>query len=132
MSSIKGLAVSQIIMLVLGILVLAVVAFLLYSNFVSTGTTVSAEQCRAAATRACTGCSIAGTTDSCGTSFLDAAGKKCFEENNIALSDVDKIACRQYIGSGGSSIGTVSDQSDSSEDSNILNPDKSQDSIRGE
>lgn len=55
----KGLAVSQIILLVLGIIVLAVVAYLLYTQFVSTGGTISAEQCRAEATRICTGCSIA-------------------------------------------------------------------------
>lgn len=54
----KGIAVSQIILLVLGILVLAVVAYLLYTNFVQTGTTISAETCRAEATRICTGCNI--------------------------------------------------------------------------
>jgi uncharacterized protein (UPF0333 family) len=59
----KGLAVSQIILLVLGIIVLAVVAYLLYTQFVSTGGTISAEQCRAEATRICTGCAIAGSAN---------------------------------------------------------------------
>src|SRR5437773_2268712 len=74
----KGLAVSQIILLVLGIIVLAVVAYLLYTNFVGTNNTVNAEQCRAAATRACTSCSlIGGDTKQCDAIYLDGTGKQC-------------------------------------------------------
>ncbi len=49
----KGLAVTQIIMLVLGIIVLAVIGFLLYSNFLSSSGQVSASSCRAKATGLC-------------------------------------------------------------------------------
>ena len=130
----KGVAVSQIILLVLGILVLAVVAYLLYTNFVTTGGTLSAEQCRAAATRACTACSIAsaGSVSNCEVgSYLDATGKQCAYEGKI-LGIIDKgitteetdlltnakktiynptgtIACNNYVGgasSGGSSSGS--------------------------
>ncbi len=111
----KGIAVSQIILLVLGILVLAVVAYLLYSNFVTTGGAISAEQCRAAATRACTACSIAnaGSVSNClASSYLASAmDKQCAFEGKISgasaskdsagaitVSTTTKINCDQYVG----------------------------------
>lgn len=108
----KGVAVSQIIMLVLGILVLAVVAFLLYSNFVTSGGTLSAEQCRAAVTRACTSCSIAsgGTSVQCDATYLDSIGAKCAAEGKVTGATADlggdgktyipagTLSCDQYVG----------------------------------
>lgn len=103
----KGIAVSQIILLVLGILVLAVVAYLLYTNFVTTGTTISSETCRAEATRSCTGCLIAtaGTATTCpftrtitGTNPLqDTNLGKCEKQGNLHLKGND-LDCAQYTG----------------------------------
>lgn len=102
----KGMAVSQIILLVLGILVLAVVAYLLYTNFVTTSGTISAEICRAEATRACTGCAIAAgsfTVDSClfdaGKPDKPSSLKLCQDQGNLRARD-GGIDCAQYIGGG--------------------------------
>lgn len=92
----KGLAVSQIILLVLGIIVLAVVAYLLYTQFVGTGNAISAEQCRASATRVCTGCQIGFTFDSCPVSSLE---KNC-QDKVLTKSGTDFILCQSYVGSG--------------------------------
>lgn len=54
----KGLAPQQIALLVLAILVLAVVAYLLYRTFISGSSQLSAEECRAEATRLCTACKL--------------------------------------------------------------------------
>lgn len=109
----KGLAVSQIILLVLGIIVLAVVAYLLYTQFVGTGSTISAEECRAAATRACTACSIANAGDisNCpAATYLSSANdKQCAgvisgtskgptDPNTGSFDVLGNIACGQYVG----------------------------------
>lgn len=103
----RGVAVSQIILLVLGILVLAVVAYLLYTNFITTSGTISAETCRAEATRACTGCAIAAgsfTVDSCpfdaGKLDKPSSLKLCQDQGNLRLKG-SGIDCAQYIGGGG-------------------------------
>ncbi len=98
----KGIAVSQIILLVLGILVLAVIAFLLYSNFTSTGNTLNAETCRAEATRLCTGCYIGGSTDKCEQSITIM--EKC--DGSSVFLNGEYIDCVKYIGGGGSSSGS--------------------------
>ncbi len=49
----KALAVTQIILLVLGILVLSVVGYLLYSNFIGTSSGVSLENCKSTIVSAC-------------------------------------------------------------------------------
>lgn len=113
----KGIAVSQIILLVLGILVLAVVAYLLYTNFVGSTTAINAETCRASATRACTACSISQAS-SCGAAFLDLIGVGCAQHgrvNGIAgtcttdqagketctpLPSGATISCNTYVGGG--------------------------------
>lgn len=107
MSGTKGIAVSQIILLVLGILVLAVVAYLLYSNFVTTGGAISAETCRAEATRECTGCSIAsgGTATTCSfTPSTDSTKptslEKCQTQGNLRTTTTNVIDCTQYTGGG--------------------------------
>lgn len=108
----KGVAVSQIILLVLGILVLAVVAYLLYNQFVTTGGTISAEQCRAEATRACTGCIVAsglsfGSPTNCAYKSTDTAGKitvlgNCYSHNNLlGASTIATLDCSQYTGGSG-------------------------------
>lgn len=57
----KGVAVSQLILLILGIIVLAVIAYLIYVNFISSSSTFDAEKCRAKALGLCTSCKIANT-----------------------------------------------------------------------
>lgn len=127
----KGVAVSQIILLVLGILVLAVVAYLLYTNFVTTGGAISTEQCRAAATRACTACSIAnaGSIVNClAKDYLKTnADKQCASQGSISGSSsqpikdgtgavtgytepAGSISCQQYVGGGGTTAGGGSAQ----------------------
>lgn len=108
----KGVAVSQIILLVLGILVLAVVAYLLYTNFVQTGATISAETCRAEATRICTGCVLANQLSATcqyqaeitpiGSTVPVASNmEKCVSEGKVAGNVVgNTIDCRLLTGSG--------------------------------
>lgn len=121
----KGVAISQIILLVLGIIVLAVVAFLLYSNFSSTTGQVDFQKCRAAATNACTACSIAsgGNTLNCDAklylrtqSDIACAGRglisgaKADPVKDSATQAVTgyenptgTISCSEFIGGGGTS-----------------------------
>lgn len=108
----KGIAVSQIILLVLGILVLAVVAYLLYTNFVQTGATISAETCRAEATRICTGCVLANQPSATcqyqdkitpigSTTQVDSNMEKCVSEGKVAGNvGGNTIDCRLLTGGG--------------------------------
>lgn len=108
----KGIAVSQIILLVLGILVLAVVAYLLYTNFVQTGATISAETCRAEATRICTGCVLANQPSATcsyqdkitpigSTNPVDSNMEKCVSEGKVAgNAGGNTIDCRLLTGGG--------------------------------
>lgn len=107
------MAVSQIILLVLGILVLAVVAYLLYTNFVTTGSTISAETCRAEATRACTGCQIAAgitTVTECKFDKENSVTKaktnlaRCEEQGNLRIKSSGVVDCTQYTGTGGTGV----------------------------
>ncbi|MEM5881196.1 MAG: hypothetical protein QXJ14_01595 [Candidatus Aenigmatarchaeota archaeon] len=54
----KGVAVQKIILLILGIIVLAIVGYLLYSVFVKAGPNL--EMCNAAVTTACGQCKLSG------------------------------------------------------------------------
>lgn len=117
----KGVAISQIILLVLGIIVLAVVAFLLYSNFTSTSGAIDSQKCRSYATNACTACSIAngGQVLNCPANlYLHSDNEKqCVSNGFIAVSgngwtsvkDANgvvtfngdgsgSINCQQYVG----------------------------------
>jgi uncharacterized protein (UPF0333 family) len=111
----KGIAISQIILLVLGIIVLSVVAYLLYSNFTSTTSQVDFQKCRAAVTNACTACSIAkgGNTQNCdaATYLTSNIDKQCAynglipgvnanknEKEEIIIEAEKTIPCDQYIG----------------------------------
>lgn len=102
MAGTKGVAVSQIILLVLGILVLAVVAYLLYTQFVTSNQTIGAETCRAEATRVCTGCIIAaGGTNvaSCDYPATNKILSSCFTGNKLlGSSSSSKVDCSQYTG----------------------------------
>jgi len=49
----KGLAVQQIVLLVLGVVVLALIGFLLYSNYLSSAGQLSKSECLTIATNAC-------------------------------------------------------------------------------
>jgi hypothetical protein len=55
----KGLAVTQVILLILGIIVLAIIGYLLYSNYISSVGTVSVEQCKTNLINVCNSCKIA-------------------------------------------------------------------------
>lgn len=86
----KGVAISQIILLVLGIIVLAVVAFLLISNFASSTGQIDAQKCRTDAINACTSCSIAtGSTTNCvASAYLRSDfDKQCIYNNFIIGPD---------------------------------------------
>jgi len=128
----KGVAISQIILLVLGIIVLSVVIYLLYSNFTTTTSQVEFQKCRAAATNACTACSIAngGSTLNCpGNLYLRTeADKQCAYQGSIAGASADQnkdptgkvtyevrsdnIKCELYIG------GVASNQNNKASDQN--------------
>jgi len=121
-----GVAVSQIILLVLGILVLAVVAYLLYTQFVTTGSTLSAETCRAEATRICTGCQIGGSPagscpytataiDNTGAT-VDSSMERCLGQNSVPGSvAANTIDCTKITGSGSGIPGGGNDDSSSTD-----------------
>jgi|SRR3989344_4037327 len=52
----KGLATQQLILLALGIIVLAVIGYLLYSQFVKTSKTLSSSDCQTNVVAACNKC----------------------------------------------------------------------------
>jgi flagellar basal body-associated protein FliL len=52
----KGVAVSQVVLLIIAIVVLAIAVYLLYSSWERGGTTLSVEQCRAKAVDVCGSC----------------------------------------------------------------------------
>jgi len=124
----KGVAISQIILLVLGIIVLSVVAFLLYSNFTTTTGQIDVQKCRAVATNACTSCSIAngGTPQNCAAStYLFASDKACglaiasttagqFVGSRASPNDPvtlgGDIDCKQYVGGSGLTGGSNNQQ----------------------
>lgn len=58
----KGVAVDQIILLVLGVIVLAVIGYLLYSNFMASSGGINTEQCKANLINVCNSCKMAQTT----------------------------------------------------------------------
>jgi hypothetical protein len=72
----KGVAIEQVILLVLGVIVLALIGYLLYSNYLSTSGGISLEQCKTQLVNACGNCKLkegaawdstdATTTDECG------------------------------------------------------------------
>ena len=111
MQKTKGIAVSQIILLVLGILVLAVVGFLLYSQFVTTGNSLGAQTCMAESTRICTGCKIGGyNMESCPYNpFMyntrdeqsDSTMESCVRQNHVSGNlEENTINCKTVTGMG--------------------------------
>jgi hypothetical protein len=63
----KGVAVRHIVLLVLGIIVTAIIGYLLYSTFIATGPTVTLERCKGMIVSACSNCQLRGwpTSDGC-------------------------------------------------------------------
>lgn len=52
----KGLAVEQIIMLAIGVIVLALIGYLIYSQFVKSGSNLTSANCQSDIGSACTKC----------------------------------------------------------------------------
>ncbi len=111
MQETKGIAVSQVILLVLGILVLAVVSFLLYTQFVSTGNSMGAQTCMAEATRICTGCTIGRySMEACPYNPImygidgeqsDSTMESCVRQNHVFGNlEADTINCKTVTGIG--------------------------------
>ena len=95
----KGIAVEQMIMLALGVIVLALVGYLLYSNYLSTSGTVSNEQCRTSLINACNNCKLAnspkGTWDTTIYATLDVTGSdgkvhQCGKMTNACADALDR------------------------------------------
>jgi hypothetical protein len=68
----KGIAVDQLILLILGIIVLAVIGYLIYVNFISSNSSFDSAKCQARALSVCTACKVAAKTVST-CKFPDAA-----------------------------------------------------------
>ncbi len=81
----KGLAVTQIIMLVLGIIVLAVIGFLLYTNFLAAGGQLDSSKCLAIATDQCRIAQVAGGISWDGLTVLSIPG--CSDANGNCIFD---------------------------------------------
>lgn len=101
----KGLAVSQIILLVLGILVLAVVAYLLYQQFFSGKTEFNAQNCNAEAIRICSICTLSGTRSACAydttQTVTDANGNQIEQPTSMSQ------CVPQYVKPGTGGAGTI-------------------------
>jgi hypothetical protein len=124
----KGVAISQIILLVLGIIVLAVVAFLLYSNFTTTTGQIDVQKCRSVATNACSACAISkgGVPSDCDAKLylLSTGDKACApaiaNEGGGVVGFTDPVSkvvtvsgnidCKQYVGGGGFTGSTCVDK----------------------
>lgn len=99
----KGLAVTQIIMLVLGIIVLAVIGFLLYTNFLATGGQLDSSKCLALATDQCRIAQVVGGIGWDGLTPLSIPG--CSDANGNCIFDValkcdgsDVANCARIVG----------------------------------
>jgi len=69
----KGIAVQKIILLLLGIIVLAIIGYLLYTVFL--GARISPEVCKAALVGACTQCKL-----SAWNANVKVSGKSCTDK----------------------------------------------------
>ena len=87
----KGLAVSQIVLLVLGILVLAVVAYLLYTNFLTSSGSFNAEKCRSEEIGICT---TAKLTNSITDGKVTAPRGKTFDTPSCVDKTPTSIDCK--------------------------------------
>jgi hypothetical protein len=67
----KAIAVSQIIMIVLGVIVLGVIGYLLYANFLSGRGQMDYEKCRSMIVSQCGTCQITGKFNDC-TIYFDS------------------------------------------------------------
>lgn len=77
----KGIAIQKIILLLLGIIVLAMVGYLLYITFI--GSKITPDICRAEVMRQCTQCKLVGWSSSYSISI---SGKSC--TNEILTADL--------------------------------------------
>lgn len=98
----KGLAPQQIALLVLAILVLAIVAYLLYRTFISGSNQLTAEECRAEATRLCTACKLENigqdpwTVIPCAQGeFLQPNGGCVAAGTKIGITTIDQPNCKK-------------------------------------
>ncbi len=68
----KGIAVHQIILIVLGIIVLGVIGYLIYTQFLSGKGQITFENCRSRAVTFCGMCKLSGTYTRCVVTYVDA------------------------------------------------------------
>ncbi len=90
---IKGLASSQIVLLAIALIVLAVAAYLIYTTVIPSQNTISQEQCRAELLKVCTFCKATHPTSwRAGYTPTDAPiecdlGEKCGKNYQVTPSD---------------------------------------------
>jgi hypothetical protein len=94
--SMKGLAVTQVVLLILGIVVLAIIGYLIYSTFIAGGPTVVEQQCKSKFISVCSNCKAAGWTGTpcafpyaeCNTtSIRDAVGAHPDANGNVQQTE---------------------------------------------
>ncbi len=89
----KGLAVSQIVLLVLGILVLAVVAYLLYTNFISSQSGFDVNKCKAALISACTSWKVSGFSPASAPPWPSACGTGVKDFGSPDREKIGRASC---------------------------------------
>lgn len=85
----KGIAVTTLVLLIIGMVVIAIIGYLLYSTFISTGPTMSLESCRAQVVSACSNCKLRGWTGCTAPDCLSTYG------NEIGFNTIDKTNCNK-------------------------------------
>ena len=101
----KGIAISKVVLLILGVIVLAFVGYLVYTTFVAGGGTISLEACKSAVIAACTQCKLKGWS---ATSSFSVSASVCTTDmlNKIGFSlatltttcDKVKDSCKNTFG----------------------------------
>ena len=96
----KGIAIRTILTLLLGVLVVGIVVYLVYSY--TMGPQLSEQECRSRVITWCTGCSVAGWADGVGTIAADSDIESCIEKH-FDMNDWSGLDCND-IYSGTSTV----------------------------
>ena len=91
----KGIAINTILYLLLGVLVVGILVYLVYTY--TTGTQLSEQQCRARIISWCTGCSVSNWADGTGglPSATEGDVEKCIEDYFPTGADWSGAECDQ-------------------------------------
>ncbi len=96
----KGLAVNQIILLALGVVVLALVGYLLYSSYISGAGSIGVEEARTSLVNACNDCKLR-LGSGWDTSNTNPAVTPNCASSRLSKAGIGVLVCQLSIGAAG-------------------------------